>query len=90
MPRIFTRLTLGMSLFWIGVLSILISDVVGHAQYESKVNKSLCVFDVEFNNHSVQHRTLDMHWAVLIPPSLFLGIGPFLVKTAQCMSKVRC
>ena len=81
-PRIFTRLTFGMSLFWLGVLSILILDIVGHAQYEGKVNESLCVFDVEFKNHSAQHRTLDMHWAVLIPPSMFLGIGPFLVKTA--------
>ena len=71
-----------MSLFWLGVLSILISDVVGYAQYEGKVNESLCVFDIEFRNHSFQHPSLDMHWAVLIPPSMLLGIGPFLVKTA--------
>ena len=81
LPRIFTRLTFGMSLFWLGVLSILISDVVGHAQYEGKVNESLCLFDIEYKNLSLQHSSLDMHWTVLIPVNIFLGIGPYLVTT---------
>ena len=70
-----------MCLFLLGVLSILISDVVGHAQYEGKVNESLCLFDIEYKNLSLQHSSLDMHWTVLIPVNIFLGIGPYLVTT---------
>ena len=82
MPRIFARLIFGMFLLLIGVLSILISDVTSHAQYEHKDNKSLCLFDIEVGkNYSVQPSTLDMHWAVLIPANIFLGIGPYLVTT---------
>ena len=71
-----------MSLFLLGALSVLISDVVGHVQYESKVNESLCLFDVKYiKNFGLQHPSLDMHWAVLIPSNLFFGIGPFLLIT---------
>ena len=31
------------------------------------------------NNKVITYPTLDMHWAVLIPPNLFLGIGPLIV-----------
>ena len=32
-------------------------------------------------NGTLQYPALDMHWSVLIPPSLFLGVGPFIVMT---------
>ena len=81
MPRIFTRLIIGMSLFLFGAVTVLISDVVGHAQYEDKVNESLCLFDVEHKNYSLHQPSLGMHWAVFIPANIFLGIGPYLVTT---------
>ena len=33
-------------------------------------------------NNTLQYPELNMHWSVLIPPSLFLGIGPLIVMTA--------
>ena len=82
MPKIVTRLSFGIFLYLFGVLSILISDVGSHAHYEVRDNKSLCLFDVEFDkNHKLQHVSLSMHWAVLIPANIFLGIGPYLVMT---------
>ena len=81
-PRIFSRLIFGMSLFLLGALSTLISDVVGHAQYEGMNNESLCLFNIRYNKEfSLQPPTLDMHWSVLIPANIFLGIGPYLVTT---------
>ena len=43
-------------------------------------NGSQCVFQATLiKNRSLTYPTLNMHWGVLIPPSLFLGIGPLLV-----------
>ena len=43
-------------------------------------NHSQCVFQATLsNNRSLSYPSLNMHWGVLIPPSLFLGIGPLMV-----------
>ena len=34
------------------------------------------------SNNTLSQPTLDMHWSVLIPPSLFLGVGPLILMTA--------
>ena len=61
---------------------MLITDVVGHSvnTYES-VNKteSQCVFKVTKHNYTIEYQPLNMHWSVLILPSVFLGIGPPLI-----------
>ena len=77
-PKLFTRLGIGIVLCLFGVISLLIVDTVGHAVNRTGVaNYTQCMFQVvTFSSFS---HNLNMHWAVLIPPNLFLGIGPLLV-----------
>ena len=60
---------------------MLIIDVVGHALNTNRVaNQTQCMFQVtRDHNATLFYPALDMHWAVLIVPSLFLQIGPLLV-----------
>ena len=80
-PKLFVRLGIGISLCLLGVVSLLITDVVGHAlNRTSSSNQSLCVFQTILSNQrSLIYPSLNMHWTVLIPPNLLLGIGPLLV-----------
>ena len=83
-PRIFTRLVIGIFFSLTGVLSILITDVFGHAQIENNANhSSLCMFAIRFDqqNFGLNVPSLGMHWASLIPINILLGIGPLLVIT---------
>ena len=77
-PKLFVRLGIGISL---GVASLLITDVVGHVlNRHNFTNYSQCIFQSTLSNtKSVIYPTLNMHWGVLVPPNLLLGIGPFLV-----------
>ena len=81
-PSILTRIGIGIFLYLIGTLTILLADIFGHAQYASNFNTTAqCMLDITFNNFSstLQIPRLGMHWATLIPPNIFLGIGPLLV-----------
>ena len=83
-PSILMRLGIGLFLFLAGVLSVLITDIVGHAQFEVKPNSSsLCMFAMHFDaQHFSPHLpSLEMPWASLIPINLLLGFGPLLVWT---------
>ena len=83
-PSILMRLGIGIFLFLAGVLSILITDIVGHTQFEVEPNSSsLCMFAMHFDaQHFAPHLpSLEMPWASLIPINLLLGIGPLLVWT---------
>ena len=83
-PSILTRLGIGIFLFLAGILSVLVIDIVGHAQFEVKPNSSsLCMFAMHFDaQHFGPHLpSLEMPWASLIPINLLLGIGPLLVWT---------
>ena len=79
--KLFMRIGAGILICLFGVLSLLITDIFGHAQNISNpYNHSQCVFQVTLShNKSVTIYSLHMHWGVLIPPSLLLGIGPLLV-----------
>ena len=84
-PSIFTRLGAGIVLYLVSVLSILITDVIGHAQNELKVNVSMqCMLDVTVEAHTtlLDVPTLGMHWASLIITEVLLGIGPLMFVTA--------
>ena len=77
-PKLFTRLGIGIVLSLLGVTSLLVIDTVGHAINRTTVsNYTQCMFRAIPN--SPINPNLDMHWAVLIPPNLLLGIGPLLV-----------
>ena len=80
-PKLFVRLGIGISLCLLGVMSLLITDVVGHAlNRTSSSNQSLCVFQTILSHERfLIYPSLNMHWTVLIPPNLLLGIGPLLV-----------
>ena len=85
-PKLFVRLRVGISLCILGVVSLLITDVVGHVHYNrlshstTIVSHSLCVFQATLSyNKSLVYPSLHMHWGVLILPSVLLGIGPLLV-----------
>ena len=86
LPGIFTRLKIGICLYLIGVSSILIADVVGHAYGELQSNSSTqCMFAIKFDkqNGSLQMPLLGVHWASLIPANVFFGIGQLLVFTTS-------
>ena len=79
--KLFLRLGVGIVLCLLGVTSLLVVDAFGHVvNFSSDGNHTQCVFQVAFSeNGSLVHPSLRMHWGVLIPPSLLLGIGPLLV-----------
>ena len=63
---------------------MLVIDVVGHSvnRTKSKNNtESQCMFEVTKYNYTLDYNSLNMHWSVLVPPSVFLGVGPLLVTT---------
>ena len=85
-PRTFTRLGFGIVVCLLGVTSLLIIDVVGHAlSTDRHANQTQCMFQVtETNNDhhtTLNYPALNLHWAVLIVPSLLLEIGPLLTVT---------
>ena len=85
-PRMFTRLKLGLVLFLLGIFSMLITDIVGHslqkADFANDTLTSNCMFHFILDSNDTAHYpTLNMHWAVLIPPNILLGIGQLIFVT---------
>lgn len=80
-PRILWRLGFGISLYILGVLSILIVDAVGHLQYGE--NQTECIFDFTFNFTESQFvfcvPHLGINWTVYVMCNFFIGIGSPLV-----------
>ena len=57
-------------------------DLAGHLHsVNDQGTGSHCMFTYTRNNsaHALMYPVLEMHWAVLIPPNVFLGIGPLIV-----------
>ena len=82
--KLIARVFIGSVLCFLGVTSLLIIDLVGHSLEHAAVsNHSQCMFlYTQVNNTlQLQYPALDMHWSVLIPPSLFLGVGPLILMT---------
>ena len=73
----------GIVLSLIGVASMLMVDIAGHSlSRTSDVNQTQCMFQfytLHKHGHDLSYPALNMHWAVLIAPSLFLRIGPLLI-----------
>ena len=80
-PNMFLRIGAGICLSLMGVACLLVTDTLSHAIIHSNVsNGSLCAFQVVLApTGSFVYNSLNMHWSVLIPPSVLLGIGPLLV-----------
>ena len=69
--------------FLLGIASLLITDAVGHSLQQTSFNQtqSQCMFQFHKVNTTLLYPALNMHWSVLIPPNLLLGISPLLVIT---------
>ena len=83
-PKMLSRLKLGIFLSLLGVISMLIVDVVGHSMNTTQPlnhTESQCLFHVTSAVYTQTFQPLNMQWYVLIPPSVLLGIGPLLVTT---------
>ena len=81
MLKLFTRLGIGIFLCLLGVVCFLVTDITGHVlNISNSSNHTQCVFQVTFSpTGKVTYHSFNMHWGVLIPPSLLFGIGPLLV-----------
>ena len=81
-PKMLLRLTAGIIFSLLGVISMLITDALGHSVVSKNTSTNAtvqCMFQVTAFNYTKDHQPLNMHWYVLIPPSVFLGIGPPVV-----------
>ena len=87
MPKILIRLSVGILLLFLGVVNMLIVDAVGHSVHlntdspNTTVSHDLCMFRARSHNGYLHYPTLNLHWSVLIPPNILLGIGPLLIET---------
>jgi peptide/histidine transporter 3/4 len=80
MNNMFCRIQLGAAFCLLGVISLLVIDVVGHSLHGTTgLNNTQCMFQVYRTNTTASYPALNLHWSVLIPPNLFLGIGPLIV-----------
>ena len=74
-PKLFTRLGVGVVISLLGVTSLLIIDVVGHSQKTTNTAiHTRCMFQVcvlDDGNATLSYSTLNMHWTVLIAPNLY-------------------
>ena len=80
---LFRRIQVGTVLCLLGVATFLIVDTVGHSLKQNDFNQteSQCMFQFHKINTTLIYPALNMHWSVLIPSNMLLGIGPILVIT---------
>ena len=82
--KMLARLFIGLVLYIFGILSMLAIELAGHLHsVNDQGTGSHCMLAYTRNNstHALMYPVLEMHWAVLIPPSVLLGIGPPIVTT---------
>ena len=83
-PRILSRLGLGILLYFLGTVCLLIIELAGHDIQD--VSDTKCIFNISSSNSTSESLTfpiLGMHWSVLIPFDLLIGIGPTLVTATM-------
>ena len=82
-PRLFLRLGMGIVICLMGIASLLITDLVGHSMDKGNfINQTTqCMFQITVIPHNGTHiyPSLNMHWAVIFPPNILLGVGPMLI-----------
>ena len=89
-PRIFTRLFFGGVLLLIGVLSMFMTDLLGHLllklsdtsipSYYQHGKTSYCMFKIDVTSKHV--KALRLHWGFHIIPNLLIGFSPMLITTS--------
>ncbi len=87
LKTLFTRILTGIVLCLLGIISLLVIDSVGHSLISSgkheAYNNTQCLFQVYRTNTTISYPALNLHWSVLIPLNLLLGIGPLIVTTTS-------
>ena len=80
MLKLFTRLGIGIFLCLLGVVCWLVTDIAGHVlNISNSSNHTQCIFQVTLSpTGKVTYYSFNMHWGVLIPPSLLLGTLEFI------------
>ena len=74
----FVRLLAGIVVYMLGNICLVVTDLIGHINFKRSTNDaSLCMFHCDLQSSP----TLQMHWTVLLAPSILLGVGPLIVKT---------
>ena len=82
-PKIFTRLKLGIVVFLIGIICMLVIDVTGHIITPGQnLNGTNCMFQVKIASYA-NNNSLNVHWAAFILPNILLGIGPLIFETSS-------
>ena len=95
----FTRLYVGLFFYILGTVSMLAIDLTGHLHSANDLGAgSHCMFAYTRDNNTARltYPTFEMHWAVLIPPNILLGMDPPIVMatifefiTAQSPSSMK-
>ena len=83
-PKILTRLGLGIFLYYLGTVCLLIIELAGHGIRDR--DDTECIFNISSTNstsESLIFPLLGIHWSVLIPFDLLIGIGPTLVTVTM-------
>ena len=63
---------------------MLIIDVAEHSVIEMPLNgtETPCMFQLAKDKFKLKYHALNMHWSVLIPPSILFGIGQLIATTS--------
>ena len=78
-PKMFSRLGFGISLYFLGTVCLLVVELAGHGVKNTNETNN-CIFNTSHNgSHSYVFPLLGMHWSVLIPFDILIGIGPTVV-----------
>ena len=77
-PGMFVRILAGIVVYMFGNICLAVTDLIGHINFKQRTNDaSLCMFHYDLQSSP----TLEMHWTVVLAPSILLGVGPLIVKT---------
>ena len=80
--KLLSRLWIGLFLYFLGLLSMLIIDLAGHLHSVNDQGVgSRCMFTYVSINETLLYPVLELHWTVLLPPNILLGIGSPIVMT---------
>ena len=78
-PKMLVRIGCGIVLYFIGILSVLAVDSIGHYNMNKEENVTECILRIQSIDNIPATASLNMHWSVMIPSAILLGIGPTVV-----------
>ena len=82
-PKMLSRLRLGIFLYFLGTICLLVIELAGHGVQDRNHTKCLFNATTSNDNSSLVFPLLGVHWSVLVPFDLLIGIGPTLVTVTM-------